>query len=100
MHKADVLRLLDTLPDDMPIFPLLGKDITSDLFTELWTDAQRFLASRIQMGWTLEAACDALTDKVQTLFEDDSVGGLTPKQQDAHAIADRMKEYPARKLAD
>lgn len=90
----------DKAADDEPIFTLRAQDLTADLFVELWADGQRFLASCLQMGWTNEAALDALTDRLQRIFENDTVNGLTRKQQEAYDCADAMTAWPTRKLAD
>ena len=82
------------------IFTIRSTDITGHIFPELWADVQRFIASRLQMGWTLAAAVEAVEDKINNLFADETVNGLTPKQEEAYAVSDRMKEYPTRKLAD
>ena len=82
---------------DMPVFQLKASDITADLMVELWVEIQRYIGTCIKSGATPE---QAVKDAWDYLGPSEIVGHLTDKQRGALAIAEAMRAYSPRKLAD
>lgn len=86
----------------MPLFTLVAKDATAHIVVDMWANIQRYLAQQLHAGVALP---DVLQDIEKRCFNTFAWGlqneqTIPDKIGEAYRIADSMRKWPTRKVAD